>query len=866
MKEDSTINTTSDDSQDRYSPKVIENYWQEIWENTGLNKTVDPEDNQETFYALSMFPYPSGTLHMGHVRNYVITDVIARYKKMQGAAVLHPMGWDAFGLPAENAAIERGINPAAWTKNNIHEMKSQLKKLGLSIDWGKEITTADKEYYKWTQFIFNRLHEKNLAYREKATVNWDPIDQTVLANEQVDNDGRSWRSGALVEKKDLNQWFLKITSFADELDKDLDQLNQWPERVKTMQKNWIGKSVGAEIKFTVLHDRIKNIKVFTTRADTLFGVTYLVLAADSNLVDGLISTEKLNELKTFRDVCSKLTQQEVTAEGREKKGMSLDIEAINPITGEKIPLYVGDYVLNNYGTGVVMGVPGHDERDYKFAKKYNLPIRFVISNPNPKDKQENAYTENGKLINSDIYNGIDSTKAKKLILDKGINSGWAKSCTTFKLRDWLISRQRYWGCPIPIIHCESCGQVRVPDEDLPVQLPLDVKLTGKGKSPLSNISEWIDVKCPKCNSNAKRETDTMDTFICSSWYYLRYIDPSNKQKPFKSIDIDKWLPVKQYVGGIEHAILHLLYSRFITKALKYSGLININEPFKNLLTQGMVQSTTYKNKSTSRYYSLEEIKDLNDPKDPITGEKLEIIYEKMSKSKYNGVDPGIVVDKYGADTARMFILFKAPPEKDLEWEDSDVEGQYRFLQRLWRLVTNNRKDLGSELNIVPNNNKKELKILNRYINLAIKEVTGDLNKNQFNTAISELMKLSNYLINYLSLSNTLVYQEGINNLIKMIAPFAPHLAEELWKDIGNNQSIHLQDWPIYNTKAIELDEIKIIIQVNGKVRGSTLISKGSSEDEIKEKVLETDTAKKWLANNKPKRIIVVPQKLVNIVI
>ena len=860
-------NTTSEIIDQRYEPRDIEAYWQKEWANQGLYRTNTDVNKDNTFYALSMFPYPSGSLHMGHVRNYVITDVLARYKRMQGYNVLHPMGWDAFGLPAENAAIERDTSPSTWTDKNISQMKDQLDRLGLSIDWSKEVTTCKEDYYKWTQYIFNQLHKNNLAYQKKATVNWDPIDQTVLANEQVDAEGKSWRSGAKVEKKELNQWFLRITSFAEDLNKDLVKLKDWPERVRIMQKNWIGKSIGAEITFDIKNHNQK-ITAFTTRIDTVYGVSYLVLASNHPLIDQLINDKDIDQLIEFRNTQEKLSDLERNSDSRKKLGMYLGVNAINPANNKEIPIWIGDYVIMEYGTGAVMGVPAHDSRDYKFAKSYDLPINYVIRPNNDEDDSYlNAeYVDKGIMINSDTFNGIESDIAKTKILELGSNANWAKPKTTYKLRDWLISRQRYWGCPIPIINCKKCGQVRVPDEDLPVSLPIDIKLTGKGKSPLTTKTEWINTCCPKCGNEAKRETDTMDTFMCSSWYFLRYINPENEQNPFIKSEIDKWLPVKQYVGGIEHAILHLLYSRFLTKALKSCGLLNIDEPFKKLLTQGMVQAITFKNPNNNKYFSKDQIKDINDPKDPITGENIDIIYEKMSKSKYNGVDPSLVIDKYGADTARMFILFKAPPEKDLEWDDSDVEGQYRFIQRLWKFVINTLEltKSKSRLNIEKEKSKDDEAL--RLINIAIKEITDDLDNLQFNTAISELMKAVNGLSSIVNNCSNETLTNVVSILVKITSPFSPHIAEELWKTIGNTQSIHLQSWPKFDASALEQDSFKLMIQINGKVRGSIDASKNLSKDELGDIAIKSDAAQKWIDGKEPKRIIVVPNKLVNIVI
>ncbi len=860
-------NTTSEIIDHRYEPRDIEAYWQREWANQGLYRTNTEVNKDNTFYALSMFPYPSGSLHMGHVRNYVITDVLARYKRMQGYKVLHPMGWDAFGLPAENAAIERKTSPSTWTNKNISQMKDQLDRLGLSIDWSKEVTTCKEDYYKWTQYIFNQLHKNNLAYQKKATVNWDPIDQTVLANEQVDAEGKSWRSGAKVEKKELNQWFLSITSYAEDLNKDLAKLKDWPERVKVMQKNWIGKSIGAEITFDIKNQNQK-ITAFTTRIDTVYGVSYLVLASNHPLIDQLINNKDIDKLKEFRKTQEKLSDLEINSDSRKKLGMYLGVNAINPANNKEIPVWIGDYVIMEYGTGAVMGVPAHDCRDYRFAKSYDLPINYVIRPHNDENDSylNSEYVDKGVMINSDTFNGIESDIAKTKILELGSKANWAKPKITYKLRDWLISRQRYWGCPIPIINCKKCGQVRVPDENLPVSLPIDIKLTGKGKSPLTTKTEWINTSCPKCGLEAKRETDTMDTFMCSSWYFLRYINPKNDKNPFIKSEIDKWLPVKQYVGGIEHAILHLLYSRFLTKALKSCGLLNIDEPFKKLLTQGMVQAITFKNPNNNKYFSKDQIKDINDPKDPTTGENIEIIYEKMSKSKYNGVDPSLVIDKYGADTARMFILFKAPPEKDLEWDDSDVEGQYRFIQRLWKFVINTLELTKSNSRFTIEKEKSKDNEALRIINIAIKEITDDLDNLQFNTAISELMKAVNGLSSIVNNCSHETLTNVISILVKITSPFSPHIAEELWKTIGNTQSIHLQSWPKFDAGAIEKDTFKLMIQINGKVRGSIDASKNLSKDELGDIAIKSEAAQKWINGKEPKRMIVVPKKLVNIVI
>ncbi len=858
---------SSDNNVPSYTPQLIEEKWQKEWQRTLLYKTQEPKKDQKKFYALSMFPYPSGNLHMGHVRNYVITDVIARYRRMAGYAVLHPMGWDAFGLPAENAAIDRGIEAEIWTNQNIEQMKNQLMRLGLSIDWEKEIRTCHEDYYKWTQYIFLKLLESNLAYQKLATVNWDPIDKTVLANEQVDANGRSWRSGAKVEKKKLKQWFLKITDYAEQLLKDLDELDGWPQNVKTMQENWIGKSIGSEITFSIKDNSSIKIKVFTTRADTLSGANYLCLAPDNPLVDQLVISSKRNDLEKFRKKINLLSDQDRTSEGKTKNGMHLGTYAINPLNKKIIPIWIADYVLSSYATGSVMGVPAHDERDYEFAKKYSLPITYVIK---PKDNEdiENsnaAFTSKGILINSGKLNGIDSERAKEEIISIGIQNNWAEEKVSYKLRDWLISRQRYWGCPIPVVNCENCGVVPLPIESLPVNLS---KPSQNKRNETINLNE----KCPKCSLNAIKETDTMDTFMCSSWYFLRYIDSKNKELPFRNDIVNKWLPVDQYVGGIEHAILHLLYSRFLVKALKTNNLLEINEPFKKLLTQGMVQGVTYRNPNTLNYIPTGKIKDIDDPRDPENGDKLEVIFEKMSKSKYNGVDPSHVIEKFGTDTARMFILFKAPPEKDLEWDESDVDGQFRFLNRLWRLIidikfTYSINESTRDNILVPDNLNENEKKVRKILHKTIKEVTNDLHLNsQFNTAISELMILYNTLNENIKSCRELIINESITNLILLIAPFAPHIAEEFWLLINGQGSVHSQNWPSYDKSALIEENYKLVIQINGKVRGHILVETNENLDVLEKKALESEIAKKWLQNGKAKRVIVIKGKLVNIVI
>lgn len=855
----------------RYNPQQIEPKWQKVWAEKQLDKVNNDaiSADKKKFYALSMFPYPSGDLHMGHVRNYTITDVISRYKRMQGYQVLHPMGWDAFGLPAENAAIDRNTHPAKWTYANIDNMRSQLQQVGLSYDWDRELATCSPDYYKWTQWIFLQFLEAGLAYQKEAKVNWDPIDQTVIANEQVDSEGRSWRSGALVEKRKLRQWFLKITDYAEQLLQDLDKLKDWPSSVKIMQANWIGKSTGAELSFPIVGSDQK-ITVFTTRPDTVYGVSYVVLAPEHPLVETLTNDDHKESVSKFIEEVKNLSEIDRTSDDRPKRGVAIGASVINPFIGKVVPIWIADYVLFEYGTGAVMGVPAHDVRDFAFAKQYNLPIQTVITPNFPLSVgeglgvRESAYTETGIMVNSGEFNGLDSVTAKTKIVEFAEKNQWGTAKITYRLRDWLISRQRYWGCPIPVIHCPKCGIVPVPHADLPVILPEDVELTGRGASPLAQKDSWVNVPCPKCGRAAKRETDTMDTFIDSSWYFLRFADARNDQEIGDRNSINNWLPVDQYVGGVEHAILHLLYSRFVTKVLRDRGLLDFNEPFTRLLTQGMVQGLTYMNpnKSGKDKWVPSALVDPKDPKDPKTGEPLQALFATMSKSKGNGVSPVEAIAKYGADTLRMFALFKAPPEKDLEWEDADVEGQQRFLNRVWRLVSSFAEIKQSGISDKIDRN------LRRAIHIAIKEVSEDFDGGyQLNTAISELMKLSNALQDAEDKSSA-TFLEGIETLLTLLAPFAPHIAEELWLLIGHTESIHSQSWLTYDPDALSVDEITLVIQINGKVRGNLQVPSSASNDKqaLEEYARSSSAAKRYLEGKEIKKVIAVPKKLVNFVV
>ncbi|MCX5751258.1 MAG: leucine--tRNA ligase [Candidatus Saganbacteria bacterium] len=828
-----------------FDPKEIEAKWQASWEKSHLYRVAD-DDPREKFYALVMFPYPSGNLHMGHVRNYAIGDVVARYKRMQGFAVLHPIGWDAFGLPAENAAIKNKVHPSEWTQKCIDRMTLQLKALGISYNWDREINTSREEYYKWTQWIFLKFYEKGLAYRKKAVVNWCPGCETVLANEQV-KEGKCWRCESEVEEKPLEQWFFKITDYAQKLLDDISLLSGWPEKVRTMQENWIGRSEGVQIKFEIRNpksetnpkSKIQNpnqeLSVYTTRPDTLFGVTYMTLAPEHPLVSELTKgTPQEKEIKAYVEKVKKESTRERTTK-TEKDGAFTGAYAINPATNEEIPIWISDYVLMGYGTGAVMAVPTHDQRDFEFAKKYNLPLKVVIqpegTSLDTKEMKE-AFVDEGIMVNSAQFNRQKSFEALKNIGDWLVSKGVGEWKVNFKLRDWLISRQRYWGAPIPMLYCEKCGVVPVPEKDLPVKLPRDVEFTGKGASPLTTSKSFLEAKCPKCGGSAKRETDTMDTFICSSWYYLRYSDARNNQKPFESKLANHWLPVDQYIGGIEHAVLHLLYSRFFTKVLNDLGLINFKEPFTNLLTQGMV------------------IKD----------------GAKMSKSKGNVVDPDEIISKFGADTARLFILFASPPEKELEWSDKGVEGSSRFLNRVWRLVTEKSEILNSKLetNSTDQNSNSELL---RKAHKTIKAVTADIESFSFNTAIARLMELTNTAYEYKDNPSSICHLSFvICHLLVMLSPFAPHMTEELWQQLGNKESIHKQPWPKFDPELAKDEMLTIPVQINGKLRDRLIVAPGTPELKIKDEAMALEKVKSSLAGKQIVKVVYVPNKLVNVVI
>jgi leucyl-tRNA synthetase len=829
-----------------YTPSQLEPKWQAVWDQAQIDTTDTSEtDTRPKFYALSMFPYPSGRLHMGHVRNYTLTDVIARFKRMKGFNVLHPMGWDSFGLPAENAAIQRGVSPKGWTFDNVAQMRTELKQLGLAYDWNRELFTCREDYYKWTQWIFLTLYEKRLAYKKEAPVNWDPIDQTVLANEQV-IDGKSWRSGAPVERRYMNQWFFKITEYGDPLLDSLDTLTGWPDRVKSMQANWIDRSIGAELTFAVQGYPDRSIDVFTTRPDTLYGVSFMTLAPEHPLVDVVTTPDQQATVTAYREQAKLKNDIERSSLSQEKSGAFTGAYAINPGNGQPVPIWIGDYVLLEYGTGAVMGVPAHDERDFGFAQRFNLPVVEVIR---PIGKTDDApltaaYTAPGVMVNSGPHSGLDSEEGKAAIIKMAEDKGVGKKRIQFRLRDWLVSRQRYWGSPIPVVYCPDCGTVPVPKDQLPVQLPEDVVFTGKG-NPLATCDSFINTPCPTCGKPAKRETDTMDTFVCSSWYYLRFLDPHNTEMPFDPAIVARWMPVDQYVGGVEHAILHLLYSRFFMMALQDGGYTGpVKEPFNRLLTQGMV------------------LKDGS----------------KMSKSKGNIVSPVDIIAEYGADTARFFILSDSPPGADFDWKDSAVEGCFKFLNRLWSLVIGHQA-LTRLADDVPAPVYTDLtgdaRTLYQLVQRTIVGVTADIEDHyQFNTVISKIRELVNGMAKYSPKANEQgvdpVWSHTVGALVKLMAPVTPHLSQELWHRLGGDDTlVHLAPWPVADEAALIADQVTVVVQVNGKLRDKLQVPNDTPKAELEAlamacpKVQEALTASGLTA---PKKVIVVPNKLVNVVV
>ena len=829
-----------------YFPQEIEKKWQNIWDETNAFKTPDVSDKPK-YYALSMFPYPSGKLHMGHVRNYTITDVIARFKKANGFNVLHPIGWDSFGLPAENAAMKHHVDPETWTDENIAYMKKQLKMLGLSYDWDREVATCKPEYYKWTQWLFLQLYKKGLVYKKEAAVNWCNECGTVLANEQV-IDGKCWRCDSVVEKKYLSQWFIKITDYADVLLEDLDKLSGWGDNVKTMQANWIGKSKGAIFKFPVIDapngEKIE-VPVYTTRPDTVFGITYLVVAPEYKDIEKLITPENKDKVEQYRENARKMSEIERLSTERVKTGVPLGTHCKNPFNGEVFPLWTADYALVEYGTGAVMAVPTHDTRDFAFAKKYNMPMKVVIAPENntslDASTMTEAYTEEGVLVNSGEFNGIKNTKAKKAITQWAVDKGFGEFKTQYRLRDWLISRQRYWGAPIPVVYCDKCGIQPVPENQLPVLLPKDVDFSVVGKSPITTSKTFKDTVCPVCGGHAVRETDTMDTFVCSSWYYLRYSDARNSEECFNKDKVNHWLPVDQYVGGIEHAILHLLYSRFFTKALRDCGLLDFDEPFKNLLTQGMV------------------LKDGS----------------KMSKSKGNTVDPDEIFENYGADTARLFILSDSPPARDFDWSDAGVEGCYKFLNRVWRLISTNQDNISLDYPkfVAGSLKDKSNDDLVRTVHIAIKGITNDISNDfQFNTVISKYRELTNAIYDWQAKKSDLTEEDkqvlsfAVVSLIKLMSPVAVHLTEEAWHDLGGEKSIHEEPWCEWDENLAKSSSITLVVQVNGKVKDKIEVDESLDQEEMKQVALNSEKVKALTDGKTIVKTIVVPKKLVNIVV
>jgi leucyl-tRNA synthetase len=812
-----------------YEPERVEREAQAFWKEHKCFE-VDEDPDKEKFYCLTMFPYPSGHLHMGHVRVFTISDVIARYQRMQGRHVLQPMGWDAFGMPAENAAIKRGIPPADWTYRNIADMRGQFDRLGYGYDWRREVTTCKPDYYRWEQWLFTKMFEKGLVYRKNSVVNWDPVDQTVLANEQV-IDGRGWRSDALVERREIPQWFMKITAYADELLEWLDKLEGWPESVKSMQRNWIGRSEGIELSFDV-EDEDEALWVFTTRPDTLMGVTYMAVAAEHPLATK--AAEKNPELAAFIEDCRKMHTAEAEMETMEKKGMPLGIFAIHPLSGEKVPLWVANFVLMGYGTGAVMAVPGHDERDWEFANKYGLPITQVIESTDGTavDVSKQAYVEYGRSVNSGFIDGMGFQQAFDAIADRFEKDGRGRRTVNYRLRDWGVSRQRYWGTPIPIIYCDDCDAQPVPEDQLPVVLPEDVEFTGVG-SPLKDMPEFYEVDCPKCGKPARRETDTFDTFVESSWYFSRYASPGCDTAMVDQRE-GYWMPVDQYTGGIEHAILHLLYSRFWQKVMRDFGLSAADEPFTNLLTQGMV------------------LKD----------------GAKMSKNKGNTVDPQELIDRYGADTVRLFMMFAAPPEQALEWSDDGVQGASRFLKRFWSAV---QAHAASGVAVEPDIDalNEEEKSLRRRTHQAIAKVSDDIGRRYtFNTAIAACMELLNAVNRFEETSpqGRAVVREALEAIVLMLSPIVPHICHELWAVLGHDSAPVFERWPAFDETALEQQTIEIVVQVNGKLRGRISVAADADKDRIAELALADQNVQRFVADNEVRKTIVVPGRLVNIVV
>ncbi|MGY6276688.1 leucine--tRNA ligase [Methylomonas sp. MgM2] len=861
--------------EEQYNPSVIEQKVQADWEQSGVF-TATEDTGKEKYYCLSMFPYPSGKLHMGHVRNYTIGDVISRFQRMQGKHVLQPMGWDAFGLPAENAAMQNKVHPADWTYSNIDYMRDQLKRLGFGYDWTRELATCDPEYYKWEQWFFLRLLEKDLVYKKTAPVNWCPNDQTVLANEQV-IDGCCWRCDTKVEKKEISQWFLRITEYAQELLDGLQKLPGWPEQVRTMQANWIGRSEGVEMDFAV-DGFAQPVRIYTTRPDTVMGVTYVAVAAEHPVA--LKAAETSADIAAFIESCKQMETSEAAMETMEKRGIDSGLMATHPLTGEQVPVWIANFVLMSYGTGAVMSVPAHDQRDYEFAKKYGIAIKAVIASADGADDsvEENAFTDKGLLKNSGEFDGLAFKQAFGAIAEQLTALGKGERKTNFRLRDWGVSRQRYWGAPVPVIYCDDCGTVPVPDEQLPVTLPRDVVLDGS-QSPLGAHPTFPQADCPKCGKAARRETDTFDTFMESSWYFARYACP-DAETAMLDRRADYWLPVDHYIGGIEHAILHLLYARFYTKLLRDEGLLVCDEPFKNLLTQGMVVAETFyqiDEHGHKRYYNLTQIEVERDSKGKIVGAKLLEDgtpvsvgpIEKMSKSKNNGVDPQLLIDKYGADTVRLYTMFTSPPDQSLEWNDAGVEGASRFLKRLWRQVYLHVEG-GRAVPIMDKAAlNEEQKALRRQLHQTLQKVADDMGRRHtFNTAIAANMELVNALNKFEDAGDNgiAVRQEVLENIVLMLSPIIPHIAQQLWRELGHGDDIVVAVWPALDESALQQDSIEMVLQVNGKLRGKLSVAVSATREQVEALALADDNVQRYIEGKPVRKLIVVPQKLVNIVV
>ena len=849
--------------ENHYNPKDVEAKWQSFWQEQQTFRASE-DHSKKKYYLLEMFPYPSGRIHMGHVRNYAIGDVAARFKRMQGFNVLHPMGWDAFGMPAENAAIEHGTHPAKWTYENIDSMRRQLKKIGLSYDWKREFATCDADYYRWEQLVFLKMFEKGLAYKKGSSVNWCDDCQTVLANEQVE-DGCCWRCHNPVEQKELEQWFFKITDYADELLECADNLSGWPERVLAMQRNWIGKSYGCEIVFTVA-DSSQQIKVFTTRPDTLFGATFMSLAPEHPLVETLVTEEQRAAVSQFMEEVAGQDKTARISGDLEKKGVFTGSYCLNPLTGQKIPVFLANFVLMDYGTGAVMAVPAHDQRDFEFARKYGLSLQVVIQ-PEGDDlaaeQLTEAYTGSGMLVNSGQFDGLNNEAAKEKIAEYLDSRGEGRKTVNYRLRDWGVSRQRYWGTPIPIIYCDSCGAVPVPEKDLPVKLPMDVELTGEGGSPLAKHQEFMQVACPKCGQPARRESDTFDTFVESSWYFARYACPDYQDGPLDKAAANYWLPVDQYIGGIEHAVMHLLYARFYTKILRDLGMIDVDEPFTNLLTQGMVCKETQRCSEHGWLYPEQVV----DGKCVLCERPVSFgRTEKMSKSKKNVIDPNQLIEQYGADTARLFSLFAAPPEKDLEWNEQGVEGCSRFLSRVWRAVSDNLEAIAAaDMAAEVSGDAAELK---RKIHQTIKKVSEDIDgRFHFNTAIAAVMELVNAIYAFKSTANNPgIMREALETVVRLLNPFVPHICEELWQQLGHTDGIEAAGWPSWDDQALVADEVTMVVQVNGKVRGKLAVAIDAEQATIEQAALSEANVQRFIEGKQVRKIIVVPGRLINVVV